>query len=111
MKDDYLYLLHIKEAIEKIQNHLGANEVLFYEDDWTRDAVYRNLQTLSESTQKLSDEIKSKYPSIDWKGYSGLRNVLTHQYLGIKAKLVWKIIQEELPILLETVNTVMKNYS
>ena len=32
MKEDYLYLVHIQEAIEKIQTHLGTNELLFYDE-------------------------------------------------------------------------------
>lgn len=32
-----------------------------------QDAVIRNLQTLSESTQKLSDKLKAEHPEINWK--------------------------------------------
>ena len=53
---------------------------------WTRvvqDGVVRNLQILTESSQRVSSELKTQYPSVDWRGLSGLRNVLVHEYFGI----------------------------
>lgn len=43
MKDDKLYLLHIKEAIEWIEEFTNAGEAEFFEDRKTQDAVLRNL--------------------------------------------------------------------
>lgn len=56
----------------------------FFEDLKTQDAVLRNLQVLSESTQRLSDELKERHPEVQWFSISGLRNVLVHNYLGLK---------------------------
>jgi len=36
-------------------------------------------QTLAESSQRLSEDIKAQYPVVDWKGLAGFRNVLVHQ--------------------------------
>ena len=47
-----------------------------------QDAVLRRLQTLAESSQRLSEEIKTSIPSIDWRNISGFRNILFHDYLG-----------------------------
>lgn len=58
MKDDRLYLLHIKEALEWIEEFASAGEAEFFADRKTQDAVLRNLHTLSESTQQLSTELK-----------------------------------------------------
>ena len=59
MKDDRLYLIHISECIERIENYLaGKNLQTFMESDLLQDAVIRNLQVLSESTQRLSDATK-----------------------------------------------------
>jgi uncharacterized protein with HEPN domain len=59
VKDDRLYLLHIKEAIEWIEEFTIAGENEFFGDRKTQDAVLRNLHTLSESTQHLSNELKN----------------------------------------------------
>ena len=48
-----------------------------------QDAVLRNLQILSESTQRLFDEFKKRHKEIEWHKISGLRNLLVHDYLEL----------------------------
>ena len=62
-----------------------------------QDAVVRNLQTLAESTQRLSSDLKERHPEIDWYKISGFRNVLVHDYLGIDIERVWIVIESDLP--------------
>ena len=97
MKDDELYLIHIEECISRIQSYTTGGEEAFTADTRTQDAVLRNLQTLCESTQRLSDVLKHKYPSVDWPGIAGFRNVLVHDYLGVNLKRVWEIVVNDLP--------------
>ena len=72
--------LHILDAIAKIRRiqargNLAEDEVLY-------DAALRNLQTLSEATQLLTDSKKSLFPDIPWREISGFRTILVHNYLG-----------------------------
>ncbi|HEX3835774.1 MAG TPA: HepT-like ribonuclease domain-containing protein [Steroidobacteraceae bacterium] len=74
------YALHILDAIGRIRaiqqrGDLVADQVLY-------DATLRNLQTLSEATQMLPDELKVTAPRIPWSQISGFRNILVHNYLG-----------------------------
>ncbi|MGH8157379.1 MAG: HepT-like ribonuclease domain-containing protein [Rhodanobacter sp.] len=96
-----VYAQHILDAIERIQRiqlrgDLTRDEVLY-------DATLRNLQTLSEATQRLPDELKQAYPAIPWQQISGFRNILVHNYLGdIDAGTVQAVVDQHLPPL-ETV--------
>jgi uncharacterized protein with HEPN domain len=67
----------------------GRGGEVFFRDRKTQSAVLRELQTLSESTQKLSDEFKEKHPEVPWQNIAGFRNILVHGYLGIKMDRVW----------------------
>ena len=58
MKEDKLYLLHIQESILHIKTYVIDGKQQFVNSTLIQDAVLRNLQTLSESTQRLSDELK-----------------------------------------------------
>jgi uncharacterized protein with HEPN domain len=62
-----------------------------------QDAVLRNLQTMTESTQRLSEKIKEHYPEIEWRHIAAFRNVLVHDYLGIDLERVWEITQRNVP--------------
>ena len=98
MKDNTLYLIHIFECITRIEKYMhGLDKEQFLRDSLTQDAVLRNLQVLSESTQRLSEQFKENQKEIEWNKISGLRNILVHDYLGIDLETVWNIIVTELP--------------
>ena len=61
-----------------------------------QDAVVRNLQVLAESTQRISDGVKTHYPDTEWQAISGFRNILVHDYLGLDLKLIWSVIENRL---------------
>ena len=104
MKDDTLYQIHICECIDRIHSYVhGMTESSFKSSSLTQDAVLRNLQILSESTQRLSDEFKSRHNEIEWHKIAGLRNLLVHDYLGIDINTVWVIINKELTTLKKVV--------
>ncbi len=109
MKDDKLYLIHILESINKINSYTsGLDFASFMKKTIVQDAVLRNLQVLAESTQKLSDEFKSRHPEIEWYKISGLRNILVHDYLGIDFETVWTAVANNLPELKDIVQLALK---
>jgi len=101
--DDQLYLEYIRDAIDSIQQFVSEGEDSFRNSDLIQSAVLYKLQTLAESTQNLSDSVRSKYPSVDWIGIRGFRNRLVHGYLGINIEVVWSIIVNDLPGLKEAI--------
>lgn len=108
MKDDRLYLIHIQECIERIESYIaGKDKQQFMDSTLLQDAIIRNLQTLAESTQRLSDEIKESHSTVDWFKIAGFRNVLVHDYLGIDIERVWNILDKELPPLKEAIKNML----
>lgn len=59
MKDDAIYLAHILESIRRIEEDTARGEGYFYDHRVLQDAVLRNLQTMAESTQRLSPAIRA----------------------------------------------------
>ncbi len=108
MKDDRLYLIHIGECIERIESYLsGIDKEGFMGSSLVQDAVIRNLQTMTESTQRLSECLKETQPDIDWYKITGFRNILVHDYLGVDIERVWNIIENEMPSLKKAVRGMM----
>ena len=97
MRDDRLYLLYIQEAIGRIEEYAQAGREAFLQSALLQDAIIRRLQTLTESTQRISMELKARHPEVDWRALAGFRNVLVHDYLGVDAELVWEIVEKKLP--------------
>lgn len=98
---------HILEAIEKIHRIQARGDLT--QDEVLYDATLRNLQTLSEATQMLPDDLKSQYPSIPWREISGFRNILVHNYLGdIDALTVQAVVDRHLGVLLQCVTDMLQ---
>ena len=75
---DRVLLEHIRECIKRIEGYTDEGQSTFHESLLVQDAVVRNLQTLAESTQRLSDSIKLTEPDVPWRAIRDFRNVLTH---------------------------------
>lgn len=92
---------HIEDmlgCIARIREYTKGERAVFDGSSLVQDGVRRNLQTLTESTQRLSEESKAGEPGIDWRRMAGMRNILVHAYLGgIDAETVWAVIERELP--------------
>ena len=109
MKDDAVYLRHVVECIRRIEDNISGGRDLFLTAHALQDATLRNLQTLSEATQRLSDAVKSMHPEIEWVRIGAFRNVLVHNYLGIDLELVWQIIENDVPELKRAVTEMLQN--
>jgi uncharacterized protein with HEPN domain len=99
VKDDRLYIVHVLECVRRVQEFCQGGEDAFRGSELIQDAVLRNLQTLAESTQRISDPLKVLHPEIDWRAIAGFRNILVHDYLGINLERVWEIVIAHLPLL------------
>ncbi|MBV8603473.1 MAG: DUF86 domain-containing protein [Pelomonas sp.] len=73
----------MRECIERIWEYTGRDRTRFENSRLVQDAVVRNLQTLTESSQRLSDGIKATESQVPWRELAGFRNVIVHGYLGI----------------------------
>ena len=96
-KDDSVYVEHMLESINRIAEYANDEKSKFYKSTLIQDAVVRNLQVLAESSQRLSDEFKSRHADVPWREISGFRNILVHDYLGLDLDAVWSVVEQDLP--------------
>lgn len=97
MRNDTVYLQHILESIRRIEENVSQGRDHFLTSHTLQDAVLRNLQTMAESTQRLSDDLKAAHLEIEWERIAAFHNVLVHDYLGIDLERVWDITQRDVP--------------
>jgi uncharacterized protein with HEPN domain len=104
---DRVLLAHMRDCLDRILEYTNAERSRFDASRLVQDAVVRNLQTLTESSQRLSDEIKSSEPQIPWRELAGFRNVIVHGYLGVDLGAVWLVVEQDLPALSDAVNRML----
>ena len=97
MKEDRVYLSHIRDAVERIENYTSDGRDEFVTNEMAQDAVIRNLEVIGEAVKGLSEELRSANQDIPWKQIAGMRDVLIHHYFGVKLETVWLVVAEHLP--------------
>ncbi len=73
------------------------------------EACVFNLSQLGELVAKLDDSYIAKYAQVPWKQMRGLRNRIVHDYEGVNLILVWEIITDDLPDLLQQLKMIGNN--
>ncbi len=100
-KREIKFLLEdILESAQKIiayTNDMSFDD--FIKDDKTIDAVVRNFEIIGEAAKRVPEDFKSIHPEIEWYRIIGFRNRIIHDYFGIDYSVVWKIKEEDVPIL------------
>ena len=110
MKDDRVYLLHVRDAIDAIVAYTAAGRDAFMADRKTQDAVIRNLEIIGEAVKRLSPSLTRAYPDVPWRQIAGMRDKLTHDYFGVDLDLVWGVVERDLVTVRKRVDALLAQH-
>ena len=95
-----------------------SERVLAYTEDFSReefvasrinyDATIRNIELIGEAATHIPDQIRRQYSEIPWRQVVAARNQMIHGYLGVDNDILWSLIQEDVPALLEALKGVLE---
>ncbi len=102
---DKVYLLHIVEAIDSIEEFTKSMTFEIFSNDLkTQSAVIRQLEIIGEACNKLSAEFRKENKNILWHEIISMRNLLIHEYFGVDITAVWSTIKNDLKSLREFID-------
>jgi len=103
-RDSRLYLEDMRDACERIAEHrAGGDRWAVLGDPKTRDAILWNLLILGEAAKQVPNEITERHPAVEWRRIAGFRDVLAHGYFGLDDDILWDVISNKVPQVLEAV--------
>jgi len=106
------YLKDIISDIERLEYFaemdLDSTHALSIYDLPDHKALYfygacKAIENIGEAVNKIPQNIRNQYPKIPWKEIAGMRNVLVHEYFGIKLERVHYTIKNDLAPLKTTI--------
>ena len=109
MKDDRVYLEHIRDALDDIATYTSAGRAAFFADRMRQDATLRKLEVIGQAVKNLSDDTKSKRSEIPWKQIAGMRDKVIHDYFGVNLEIVWAAVEKDLPQLVRAIHDLLGN--
>ena len=107
MKDDRVYLRHIRDAIARIDSYVARGRDAFLAETMVQDAVIRNLEVIGEAVKNLSDSLRAQHQEVPWTRIAGMRDVLIHGYFGVRVETVWAAVENRLPELKRYVDALL----
>ena len=64
-------------------------------------SLVRLMEIIGEAANRVSEAERSRFPWIPWPDIIGLRNRLIHGYDAVDFDILWRIVTEDLPPLIE----------
>lgn len=102
-------LSHILESTELILKFVeGATFDDFMSNKMMFSACIQHLMVVGEAASKLTAELKNVHSEINWQKMIGMRNILIHKYFGMDEIVIWKTIEEDLPVLKTQIETILQ---
>ena len=103
MKDPSLYrddsrIRHMLDAMQRVvelSRSLGRAQLRRH--DGVTEMILFNLMVLGEAANNITREFAARNPHIDWKGLSGVRHKIVHDYADIDYDTIWDILQNDIP--------------
>ncbi len=107
MNRDLHSLLDIVQSAERVKTYIaGISWNNFLHDEKRQDAVIMRLTTIGRISNRISEEARLLFPSIDWPKIRDLHH-WSAQYDEIDLKVVWEIAQTEMTDLILTIKPVI----
>jgi len=107
-RDTKLLVADILESAYKIVAYTkDLSFEQFSTDSKTVDAVIRNFEIIGQAANRLSQDFKNKYSSIEWQRNIGFRNRIVHDYFGIDYSIVWQIKETFLSTLIDQLKEII----
>ena len=111
---DRLWLDFLRDMIDNAHKAMsfvaGMDYKSFSEDEKTTYSVVRALEIVGEAAKKIPNDARISYPEIPWRDIAGTRDKLAHDYFGVNLAVVWRTVQEDLPVLIEQLEGMLDNF-
>ena len=106
--DDRVRLRHLMDAAREAMSFVvGKTRSDLDRERLLALALVREIEIVGEAASRLSSEATASLPSVPWPEVISMRNRLIHAYFDVDLDVVWATVTEDLPSLVETIETVV----
>jgi uncharacterized protein with HEPN domain len=111
MRDDRERIQDILDSIDQIDKYASKGNAAFAADELIQNWICSHLQVIGEASYGLSQALRARHPEIPWKEIIGLRHILVHHYFAVNLKIIWSVVEDNLPVLKPQIEAVLNELS
>lgn len=103
-----------EKIIERTENVNSVDDFLLSDSGMEKmDAACMLMQVIGENLKvidnKTEHKLLSQYPEVSWKGAIGMRDFISHHYIGVDPDIIFITIKQRMSPLLEAVNHIIRD--
>jgi len=88
---------HIADSIDELTRQLiGCDLQVFQANRFLQWGAERGIEVISKASRHIPEELKAKYPEVQWRQIADIGNRLRHAYHSVDTLIIWKIVQDHL---------------
>ena len=108
MKEDETVILEkMKLYAEQAIQFIGDMPFEEFSNDLkTISACIFNLSQIGELVSRLDDRFIDENSQIPWRSIKGMRNRIVHDYEGIQLNIIWDVLEDFLPQLIQSISEI-----
>ena len=105
------HLEDIRQAAARLREFVGVKKWNDYETDaMLRSAVERQFEIIGEALNRLSQADPTVASQVsNQRRIIAFRNILIHAYAAIDDRVVWDVVQKDLPVLEREISALLGN--
>jgi uncharacterized protein with HEPN domain len=86
------YLRHVRDEARYLATESSrTTKSEFVRNETTKRAFVRSIEVIGEAAKKVPADLKSRHTHEDWRGMTGMRDKLIHDYFGVDYDIVWDV--------------------
>ena len=107
--DGSALLLHILDAVTKLEATRAAGRQAFVNSPDAADATKQRLTTIAISVPRLPEDMRKRHPSVDWRALADVLPLVYRDYPTVRIELFWNFLTGDLPVLKDAIDEEVKS--